>query len=98
MKIIKNSTDELLPDSRILLFGSRARQDHSDDSDYDFMIITINSFDIQQKRYYQSQLRKKLAKHKIHADIIIQSEEEIRIKKEIIGHIVRETIKEGIAI
>jgi len=98
LKIIKNSTDELLPDSRILLFGSRARQDHSDDSDYDFMIITRNSFDIQQKRYYQSLLRKKLAKHKIPADILIQSEEEIRIKKEIIGHIVREIIKEGIAI
>ncbi len=98
LKIIRDSTNELLPDSRILLFGSRARQDHSDDSDYDFMIITRDSFDIQQKRYYQSQLRKKLAKYKIPADILIQSEEEINVKKEIIGHIVREIIKEGITI
>lgn len=98
MEIIKNSTNDLLPDSRILLFGSRARQDYSHDSDYDFMIITQDTFDIKQKRLFQSQLRKKLARHKIPADILIQSEEEIKVKKEITGHIVREIIKDGVAI
>lgn len=98
LQIIKNSTSELLPDSRIILFGSQARQDNSENSDYDFMIITKNSFDIQQKRFYQSLLRKKLASYKIPADIFIQSEEEVKIKKNITGHIVREILKEGIAI
>ncbi len=96
--IIKNSTNELFPDSRVLLFGSRARLDYSENSDYDFLIITKDTINIQQKRFYKSQLRKKLAKNKIPADILIQSEAEVLVKKHIIGHIVREIIKEGILI
>ncbi len=98
IEVIKNSTNEILPGSRILLFGSRARRENSKDSDYDFMIITKGTFDIKQKRFLQSQLRKKLARQKIPADILIQSEEEIITKKELTGHIVREIIKEGVAI
>ncbi len=96
MKIIKSVTNRFLPNSRILLFGSQARQDFAADSDYDVMIITKYSLDVRKKREYQSQLRKILAKHKIPADILIESEEEFNTKKEIIGHIVREAVKEGI--
>jgi uncharacterized protein len=98
IEVIKNSTNEILPGSRILLFGSRARQENSKDSDYDFMVITKDTLDINQKRFLQSQLRKKLAQHGIPADILIQSDEEIITKKEVAGHIVREIIKEGVAI
>lgn len=96
--IIKNLCKELFPDCRVLLFGSRARLDNSDNSDYDFMIITKNTIDVQQKRFYKSLLRKKLAKYKIPADIIIQSESEINVKKRITGHIVREILKEGVSL
>jgi len=96
--IIRNSVISLFPDCRVLLFGSRARNDNSAESDYDFLVITKNTLDIHKKRFYKSQLRKELAKYKIPADILIQSEEEVRLKKEITGHILREVIKEGIAI
>jgi len=96
--IIKNLANELFPDSRILLFGSRARLDYSDSSDYDFLIITKDTIDIHKKRFYKSLLRKKLAKHKIPADILIQSESELQVKKRITGHIIREIINEGISI
>jgi len=98
LNIIRKSTKEILPDSNVLLFGSRSRKDYSVDSDYDFLVITKKSFDIRQKRLYKSQLRKKLAKYKIPADILIQSEAEVKVKKEIIGHIIREILKEGISI
>ena len=98
LNIIKKSTKEILPDSKVLLFGSRVRKDYSIDSDYDFLVITKKSVDIRQKRLYKSQLRKKLAKYKIPADILIQSEAEVEVKKEIIGHIIREILKEGISI
>lgn len=97
-EIIKNASRDLFPDCRVLLFGSRARQDYSIDSDYDFLIVTKNSIDIHKKRSYKSLLRKKLAKHKIPADILIQSENEILIMKQITGHIVKKIIKEGISI
>jgi len=98
IKIIKKSANDLFPDCRILLFGSRTKKDHSLDSDYDFLIITKKTIDTLAKREYKAQLRRKLAKYKIPADILIQSEEEIQTKKEIIGHIVREIINEGVAI
>jgi len=96
--IIKLSANEWFPDSKILLFGSRARQNHSPESDYDFLIITKNQMEEHQKRYYRSLLRKELAKYKIPADIIINSEDEVAIKKEITGHIIREILREGILI
>ncbi len=96
--IIKKNSQELFPGCRVLLFGSRARSDNSDDSDYDFMIIIKDTIDIKQKRFYKSVLRKKLAKHKIPADILIQSESEIDVKRNITGHIVRKIIKEGVSI
>ncbi len=96
--LIRDTSKELFPDCRVLLFGSRARLDFSDSSDYDFLIITKDTIDIQQKRFYKSLLRKKLAKYKIPADILIQSETEILVKKQITGHIIREIIKEGVSI
>ncbi len=98
LSIIKKSATSLIPNCRVLLFGSRARNDNSNESDYDFLVITKNAIDISQKRAYKSQLRKELAKYKIPADILIQSEEEILIKKEITGHILKQVMKEGIAI
>ncbi|MDD4109795.1 MAG: nucleotidyltransferase domain-containing protein [Prolixibacteraceae bacterium] len=98
LEIIKESTFSLLPDSKILLFGSRAKNTYSEDSDFDFMIITKNNLDILEKNYIKSVLRKKLARQKISADILIQSEDEIKSKKKVNGHIVRVILKEGILI
>jgi uncharacterized protein len=98
LSIIKKSATSIFPNCKVLLFGSRARNDNSNESDYDFLVITKNAIDISKKRAYKSQLRKELAKYKIPADILIQSEEEIRIKKEITGHILKRVMKEGIAI
>jgi len=95
-KVIKESIRELLPESSILLFGSRARHDHTDDSDYDLMIITKDFHDIKQVRLFKSIIRKKLAHNDIPADIIIQSISEVESNKKITGHIVRQVLKEGI--
>lgn len=97
-KVIKESVSELLPESSILLFGSRARHDHTDDSDYDLMIITKDFHDNKQVRVFKSMLRKKLAHNHIPADIIIQCKEEVELKKKITGHIVRQALKEGITL
>jgi predicted nucleotidyltransferase len=95
-KVIKESISELLPESSILLFGSRARHDHSEDSDYDLMIITKDFHEPKQVRLFKSLIRKKLAHNHIPADIIIQSKAEVESKKKITGHIVRQALMEGI--
>lgn|SRR5690554_6301208 len=96
LSIIKDTANKILPGCRILLFGSRARKENTLDSDYDFLIITKESIDIRRKRTLKSIIRKELARFKIPADILIQSEEEINSKKEITGHILKQVLREGI--
>jgi predicted nucleotidyltransferase len=96
LKIIKESVNELLPESSFLLFGSRARHDNTADSDYDLLIITKYTHDKKELRLFNAAIRKKLAQNRIPADIIIQSKYEVEIKKEIIGHIVRQVPQEGV--
>lgn len=98
ISIIKNAATRLIPGCKVLLFGSRARNENAVDSDYDFLIVTKDTIDLHTKRHLKAQLRKELAQFKIPADIIIQSENEIQSKKNITGHIIRQVIKEGIAI
>ncbi len=98
LSIIREIACRIIPDCRILLFGSRARRDNSNDSDYDFLIITKETIDVRKKRTLKSILRKELARFKIPADILIQSEEEINLKKEITGHILKQVLREGVAI
>ena len=89
---------EILLNSRILLFGSRARKDNTNDSDYDFLVITRETLDIHKKRTLSSMMRKELARFKIPADILIQSEDESNLKKEVTGHILKQVLREGVAL
>ncbi|MCA1745200.1 MAG: nucleotidyltransferase domain-containing protein [Bacteroidales bacterium] len=87
-----------IPDSKVMLFASRARKNNSKESDYDFLVISKTTIDIQTKRSLKSLMRKELAKYKIPADILIQSEEEISYKKDITGHILKQALREGVIV
>jgi predicted nucleotidyltransferase len=95
-QIIKEIALRYFPTCVVLLFGSRARKDFSEDSDYDFIIITEHDYSIVEKRNYKAKIRKLLAQQKIPADILIQSKKEVEIKKQITGHIVKQAVKEGV--
>lgn len=84
-----------LPNAKVLLFGSRARKDHSGHSDYDLLIITDKTFTPREKLHWMSVLNKALVQT-IHApvDVLLNSEEEI--KKELPGHVVRWATKEDL--
>ncbi len=98
LTVIREIADRFIPGCKILLFGSRARKDHDPDSDFDFLLITEETFDLRKKRTLQSQIRKELAKQNIPADILIQSQEEVNSKKEIFGHIIKQALREGVAL
>ena len=80
----------------IILFGSRARGDYSEKSDYDILIVMKNILTIREKMELSSLLRKKLAKEEIDADIVIKSKEELNYYRTKIGSVVREVLKEGV--
>ena len=82
----------------IILFGSRARGDSSEKSDYDFMIVMKNNLIPRDKIKLSSLLRKKLAKKGIDADLVIKSKDELYDYKTKIGSVVKEALKEGITL
>jgi predicted nucleotidyltransferase len=96
---IRQTVQEYLPGSRIMLFGSRVRGDQDRHSDYDLLIITPQTFNSQEKIYWSNLLDRAIVKAiSAPVDLLLNSEEEVRQKKELPGHIIRTAIREGVAL
>ena len=96
-KKIRETVQSNLPGSRVLLFGSRARGEEDRFSDYDLLVITPQTFTSSEKIYWSTRIDRALIDAiKIPVDLLINSEEEIRQKQELPGHIIRTAIREGI--
>ncbi len=73
---IKNIITESLKGneiSKIILFGSRARGNSDENSDYDILVVLEKQLDRKELVNYKSIIRKKLAQINIAADILINS-------------------------
>ena len=58
---------------RIILFGSRARGDYNEDSDYDFLVILKQNISHNDESTLLLKIRRKMAKLKIDNDTLISS-------------------------
>lgn len=96
LKIIKQSVQQMLPDGNVVLFGSRAKNIALSDSDYDILIIVKHRIDMETKLHYKAMLRKLLVKSGIRTDVFIESEEEVKIKSQLPGHIIKTAVAEGV--
>lgn len=96
--IIKSIATDILPECRVVLFGSRARNTHETNSDFDVLLISKKTLPIQKKRSLKAQLRKQLAFQGIPTDIVIHSEIEVQTKSQITGHLVKTIVEEGVAL
>ena len=94
--VIKRTISLILPDSEVILFGSRAKGEEKVNSDFDLLIISEKVTDNSHRLHYQSIIRRQLAEQNILADIIVQSRYEIPVKRKLPGHIVKTAIEEGI--
>jgi len=83
---------------KIILFGSRARGDSSERSDYDILIIMEEDLSIKEKMRLLIRLKRELAKKEVDADIIIKSSNEVDYYKDKIGSVVRNALREGVAL
>ncbi|MHB1679483.1 MAG: nucleotidyltransferase family protein [bacterium] len=82
----------------IYLFGSRARRDYKEDSDWDFFVVTDR--DLSKEDYIEIGLyiRRKMAKNNILNDIIIKSKSLFEHQKIDTGFLSYYVNKEGISI
>ena len=81
---------------KIMLFGSRARGNPREDSDWDFFVIVDKKLGFNEKWDIIDEIKTKLAKLKIPNDIILKSEDEVEESKDDIGRITYYALKEGI--
>jgi predicted nucleotidyltransferase len=98
LSTIHDVVGAMLPAARIVLFGSRARGEATTTSDYDLLIVVERSLDARAKLALRTQVRRRLLDEGILSDVLIESEEEIRLKKDLPGHIVRNILREGVAL
>ena len=95
---IKEIVESRLPGAKVVLFGSRARGDFDEKSDYDLLIITKDKKTIGEKIQISETLRDSFSQFLIPTDIIIKSEDEVDYFRDKIGSVVREALKEGLTI
>ncbi|MBL7113951.1 MAG: nucleotidyltransferase domain-containing protein [Bacteroidales bacterium] len=95
IQIIKETVHSVFPECRIILFGSRAREEQSGESDYDILVLIPDSLEPLDKLPYRAEIRKKLLEKCIFSDVLLQSYTEAEVKKKLPGHIVRTALQEG---
>ncbi len=95
-KEIKSIIQNIIPNSRVLLFGSRARKTNRPNSDYDIFIIAPSPLNNEEKKSLRKTIRLHLAKLCLGFDIILESINEAEVKKNIYGTVAREAFTHGI--
>ena len=83
---------------RVLLFGSRARNDFHKDSDWDFYVTIDREIDRDTKWDILLNIKRKLVKLNIPNDVIIESKNKFYERKGNVGYITYYALKEGIQI
>ena len=83
----------------IYLFGSRARGDYKEDSDFDFYVIIDKNIERKIKINIAGNIRRKLRiRLNISSDIIIQSMSAVNERINDIGYLTYYALKEGVPI
>lgn len=94
---IKATVLSYLPDAKVLLFGSRARGNYNEQSDYDILIITKQTFACREKMNMESKISKSLVfLLRAPFDVILHSQNEFESKKHAKGFILYHALKDSI--
>ncbi|MBU1121841.1 MAG: nucleotidyltransferase domain-containing protein [Candidatus Omnitrophica bacterium] len=96
----KNIRDSLgkIAYKKVILFGSRARGDYSNQSDFDLLVILSKTVAMPRKIHLSTVLRKRFASRMIDADVLVKDSKDIEYLKDKPGSIVRNALKEGISL
>ncbi|MBE2228581.1 MAG: nucleotidyltransferase domain-containing protein [Ignavibacteria bacterium] len=81
---------------KMILFGSRARQENDSDSDYDVLVIIREEPDWITRENLCAKIRKDMAKEDINIDILIRSLNYVATVQDEQGNVINTAIEEGI--
>jgi len=102
-KLIKKIITETVKEcgfslENIILFGSRARGDFDEESDWDVLIIIKEDISRNEKLKLFSKISKKLARHFIPCDLLIRSVKEVEKFKTYFHSVTKTALEEGIVL
>ena len=99
LKLIKRVICEVLGErvEKTILFGSRARGEGSDGSDYDILIILRGEVSVHEEMKIAKAIRTRLAKLLMPVDVIIASADEVEYLSNKVGNVIRSAVREGVA-
>ena len=81
---------------QIILFGSRARGNSQESSDYDFLLVDAKPFGNGRSRLKQvSKVLRVLATFRVSIDLLIYSTDEIDYWRDSLNHVVGRALREG---
>jgi len=93
---IKDAITKIVPVCDVLLFGSNARGDNDKHSDIDLLVITKNQYASKERVNIAADINRALVKQfHLPFDIVVRSNSEVEIMKNLPGHFVRHALKEG---
>lgn len=96
---LKNIVNDIIKEIRvekIILFGSYARGEETEDSDIDLLIVEKEPFTKERSRRKEIiKIRELLSGYKIPKDILVYDVNEFETWKNSINHIIAQSVKEG---
>ncbi len=96
IEIINKCVREIVPNARIILFGSRAKRLSDEHSDYDILVIVDSEMPRKKLWNISKKIRKSLAQHRIPVDAIIRTPNMVKKSAEYYWTIVSEALETGI--
>ena len=97
-QIIKEEINQKFPLCNIYLFGSRARQNNTEISDYDILVVISENLSLKEKVNISEKIKANLAKYLFDVDLVIKSKEELNLQKNIKGHLIRTIFPEMVSL
>jgi len=80
---------------KIILFGSRARGDHSQKSDWDILIILDKELTQEAVRLISRKIRENLAMALIPCDVLVRTPAQVEKFKQYVHSVTKNALKEG---
>ncbi|MHB1681140.1 MAG: nucleotidyltransferase family protein [bacterium] len=81
----------------VYLFGSRARADYKEDSDWDFFVVINQNISFKDERRLIAKIKRIMAELKIRNDILINSKNELNENNNV-GNIAYYALKYGVMV
>jgi len=94
-RMVQAIVDEVDPE-QVILFGSRARDDHRENSDIDLIVVEAEPFGPERSRHGEMvRLYHAVARFPVATDVLVYSHEDVDYWRDSLNHVLARALREG---